>query len=101
MVRWWDSKRSGTNLPRQVGLGGYNEYIKRNFSFYSNRYFPMNPQSHRTTEELQGIVKALSSLRLLNTAEEDQRLFDCENELRKRKKEQDFIDAHFQVITFS
>ena len=61
----------------------------------------MNPQSHRTTEELQGIVKALSSLRLLNTAEEDQRLFDCENELRKRKKEDDFINAHFQVITFS
>ena len=25
MVRWWDSKRSVTNLPRQVGLGGYNK----------------------------------------------------------------------------
>ena len=60
-----------------------------------------NPQSHRTTEELQGIVKALSKLSLLNTTEEDQRLFDAQQELRKRKKEQDFIDAHFQVITFS
>ena len=61
----------------------------------------MNPQSHRTTEELKAIVKALSSLRLLNTPEEDQRLFDCENELRKRKKEQDFIDAHFQVVVYN
>ena len=61
----------------------------------------MNPQSHRSTEELKTIVKALSKLRLLNTAEEDQRLFDCENELRKRKREDDFINAHFQVITYS
>ena len=59
-----------------------------------------NPQSHRSTEELKTIVKALSKLRLLNTPEEDQRLFECEQELRKRKKEQDFIDAHFQVITY-
>ena len=101
MVRWWDSKRSATNLPRQVGLGGYNEYIKRNLSFYSNHYFPMNPQAHRSTEELKTIVKALSKLRLLNTPEEDQRLFDCEQELRKRKREDDFINAHFQVITYS
>ena len=101
MVRWWDSKRSATNLPRQFGLGGYNEYIKRNLSFYSNRYFLMNPQSHRSTEELKTIVKALSKLSLLNTPEEDQRLFDCQQELRKRKKEQDFIDAHFQVVTIN
>jgi len=102
MVRWWDSKRSGTNLPRQLGLGGYNEYIKRNLSFYSNRYFLMkNPQAHRSTEELKTIVKALSKLRLLNTPEEDQRLFECEQELRKRKREDDFINAHFQVIHYS
>ena len=25
MVRWWDSERSGTDLPRQLGLGGYNK----------------------------------------------------------------------------
>ena len=99
MVRWWDSKRSVTNLPRQFGLGGYNEYIKRNFSFYSNRYFPMN-MNRKSTDELNAIVKALSKLSLLNTIEEDQRLFDAQQELRKRKKEQDFIDAHFQVITY-
>ena len=101
MDRRWDSERSVTNLPRQPGLGGYNEYIKRSFPLRPNYYPIMNPQSHRTTEELQGIVKALSSLRLLNTPEEDQRLFDCENELRKRKKEQDFIDAHFQVVVYN
>ena len=101
MVRWWDSKRSVTNLPRQLGLGGYNEYIKRNLSFYSNRYFLMNPQAHRSTEELKTIVKALSKLSLLNTPEENQRLFDCEQELKKRKREDDFINAHFQVITYS
>ena len=100
MVRWWDSKRSGTNLPRQVGLGGYNEYNKRNFSFYSNRYFSMN-MTRKSTDELNAIVKALSKLSLLNTVEEDQRLFDAQQELRKRKREQDFIDAHFQVITYS
>jgi len=100
MDRQLYSKRSVTNLPRQVGLGGYNEYIKRNLSFYSNRYFPMNPQAHRSTDELKAIVKALSKLSLLNTPEEDQRLFECEQELRKRKREQDFIDAHFQVITY-
>ena len=60
----------------------------------------MNPQAHRSTEELKTIVKALSKLRLLNTPEEDQRLFECEQELRKRKREDDFIDAHFQVITY-
>ena len=28
MVRWWDScERSVTNLPRQLGLGGYNMNI--------------------------------------------------------------------------
>ena len=59
-----------------------------------------NPQAHRSTDELKAIVKALSKLSLLNTPEEDQRLFECEQELRKRKKEQDFIDAHFQVITY-
>ena len=61
----------------------------------------MNPQSHSSTEELNAIVKALSKLTLLNTPEEDQRLFDAQQELRKRKREQDFIDAHFQVITYS
>ena len=101
MVRWWDSKRSGTNLPRQLGLGGYNEYIKRSFSLHSNHHLIMNPQSHRSTEELKTIVKALSKLRLLNTPAEDQRLFECEQELRKRKREDDFINAHFQVITYS
>ena len=101
MDRRWDSKRSGTNLPRQVGLGGYNEYIKRNLSLHPNYHPIMNPQSHRSTEELKAIVKALSKLRLLNTAEEDQRLFDCENELRKRKREEDFIDAHFQVVVYN
>ena len=106
MVRWWDSKRSVTNLPRQLGLGGYNEIIRfipdlhfRNFLFYYRCL--MNPQAHRSTEELKTIVKALSKLRLLNTPEEDQRLFECEQELRKRKREQDFIDAHFQVITYN
>jgi len=102
MVRRWDSKRSVTNLPRQVGLGGYNEYIKRNLSLHSNHHSIMkNPQAHRSTEELKTIVKALSKLSLLNTPEEDQRLFECQQELRKRKREQDFIDAHFQVITYS
>ena len=101
MVRWWDSKRSGTNLPRQFGLGGYNEYIKRNFSLHSNHHSIMNQQAHRSTEELKTIVKALSKLRVLITPEEDQRLFECEQELRKRKREQDFIEAHFQVITYS
>ena len=102
MVRWWHSKRSGTNLPRQFGLGGYNEYIKRNLSLHSNHHSIMkNPQSHRSTEELKTIVKALSKLRLLNTPAEDQRLFECEQELRKRKREDDFINAHFQVITYS
>ena len=101
MVRWWDSKRSVTNLPRQLGLGGYNEYIKRNLSLHHRYYlFPMN-MSRKSTEELNAIVKALSKLQLLNTQEEDQRLFDAQQELRKRKREQDFIDAHFQVITYS
>ena len=54
----------------------------------------------KSTEELNAIVRALSKLQLLNTIEEDQRLFDAQQELRKRKKEQDFIDAHFQVITY-
>ena len=57
--------------------------------------------TRKSTDELNAIVKALSKLSLLNTVEEDQRLFDAQQELRKRKKEQDFIDAHFQVITFS
>ena len=60
-----------------------------------------NPQSHRSTEELNAIVKALSKLTLLNTPEGDQRLFDAQQELRKRKREDDFINAHFQVITYS
>ena len=68
--------------------------------FCNDSIFTMNPQAHRSTDELKAIVKALSKLSLLNTPEEDQRLFECEQELRKRKKEQDFIDAHFQVITF-
>jgi len=57
--------------------------------------------TRKSTDELNAIVKALSKLSLLNTVEEDQRLFDAQQELRKRKKEADFIDAHFQVITFS
>ena len=102
MVRRWDSKRSVPNLPRQVGLGGYNEYIKRNFSLHSHHHSIMkNPQAHRSTDELKAIVKALSKLRVLNTPAEDQRLFECEQELRKRKREDDFINAHFQVITYS
>ena len=100
MDRQLYSKRSVTNLPRQVGLGGYNENIKRNFSLHSYHHLIMNPQSHRSTEELKTIVKALSKLRVLNTPEEDQRLFDCEQELRKRKREDDFINAHFQVIHY-
>ena len=84
------------NLVQEV----YNEYIKRNLSLHSYYHSIMNPQAHRSTEELKTIVKALSKLSLLNTPEEDQRLFECEQELRKRKKEQDFIDAHFQVITY-
>ena len=56
--------------------------------------------TRKSTDELNAIVKALSKLSLLNTIEEDQRLFDAQQELRKRKKEQDFIDAHFQVITY-
>ena len=104
MVRWWDSKRSVPNLPRQFGLGGYNEYININLSLHHHsNLFPMTliDIRRRSTEELQTIVKALSKLRLLNTPEEEQRLFDCENELRRRKKEDDFINAHFQVITYS
>ena len=100
MVRLWESNRSGTNLPRQVGLGGYNEYIKRNLSLHSNHHSIMN-MTRKSTDELNAIVKALSKLSLLNTVEEDQRLFDAQQELRKRKREQDFIDAHFQVITYS
>ena len=100
MDRQLYSKRSVTNLPRQVGLGGYNEYININLSLHSHHHLIMNPQSHRSTEELKTIVKALSKLRVLNTPEEDQRLFDCEQELRKRKREDDFINAHFQVITY-
>ena len=50
MVRWWDSKRSVTNLPRQVGLGGYNEYIKRT-TFHSLHHlfnlFTMTPQEYK------------------------------------------------------
>ena len=57
--------------------------------------------TNKSTEELNAIVKALSKLQLLNTPEEDQRLFDAQQELRKRKREDDFINAHFQVITYS
>ena len=47
--------------------------------FCNDSIFTMkNPQAHRSTEELKTIVKALSKLRLLNTPEEDQRLFECE-----------------------
>ena len=28
---WWDNQRSGTNLPRQLGLGGYNMSISNSF----------------------------------------------------------------------
>jgi len=57
--------------------------------------------TRKSTDELNAIVKALSKLSLLNTTEEDQRLFDAQQELRRRKKEDDFINAHFQVITYS
>ena len=57
--------------------------------------------TRKSTEELNAIVRALSKLQLLNTPEEDQRLFDAQQELRKRKKEQDFIDAHFQVVVYN
>ena len=56
--------------------------------------------TRKSTEELNAIVRALSKLQLLNTPEEDQRLFDAQQELRKRKREDDFINAHFQVITY-
>ena len=56
--------------------------------------------TRKSTDELNAIVKALSKLSLLNTVEEDQRLFDAQQELRKRKREQGLIDAHFQVITY-
>ena len=50
MVRWWDSTRSVTNLPRQVGLGGYNETIKRT-TFHSLHHlfnlFTMTPQEYK------------------------------------------------------
>ena len=99
MDRWWDNQRSGTNLPRQLGLGGYNEYININLSLHPYHHSIMN-MTRKSTDELNAIVKALSKLSLLNTTEEDQRLFDAQQELRRRKKEQDFIDAHFQVITY-
>ena len=57
--------------------------------------------TNKSTEELNAIVRALSKLQLLNTPEEDQRLFDAQQELRKRKREDDFINAHFQVITYN
>ena len=57
--------------------------------------------TRKSTDELNAIVKALSKLSLLNTTEEDQRLFDAQQELRKRKREQDFIDAHFQVVVYN
>ena len=57
--------------------------------------------TRKSTEELNAIVRALSKLQLLNTPEEDQRLFDAQQELRKRKKEQEFIDAHFQVVVYN
>ena len=48
MVRWWYSKRSVTNLPRQFGLGGYNEYINRSFPLHHRYYlFPMTPQEYK------------------------------------------------------
>ena len=47
MVRRWDSKRSVPNLPRQVGLGGYNEYIKRNLSLHSYHHLIMTPQEYK------------------------------------------------------
>ena len=56
--------------------------------------------TRKSTDELNAIVKALSKLSLLNTTEEDQRLFDAQQELRKRKRADDFINAHFQVITY-
>ena len=57
--------------------------------------------TRKSTEELNAIVRALSKLQLLNTPEEDQRLFDAQQELRKRNREQDFIDAHFQVVVYN
>ena len=60
----------------------------------------MNPQAHRSTEELKTIVKALSklSLNFTTTPEEEQRLFECEQELRKRKRE--VVDGVYQTHTF-
>ena len=50
MVRWWDSKRSVTNLPRQVGLGGYPATIKRT-TVHSLHHlfnlFTMTPQEYK------------------------------------------------------
>ena len=104
-INKWIGKDVTTEEVSQTYLdnlvqGVYNEYIKRNLPLHSYHHLIMNPQAHRSTEELKTIVKALSKLRLLNTPEEDQRLFECEQELRKRKREDDFINAHFQVITY-
>ena len=78
MVRWWDSKQSGTNLPRQLSLGGYNKVMGFNkpdlplknciwlYVLCNDSIFIMNnPQAHRSTDELKAIVKALSKLSLL------------------------------------
>ena len=50
MDRQLYSKRSVTNLPRQVGLGGYNETIKRT-TFHSLHHlfnlFTMTPQEYK------------------------------------------------------
>ena len=104
-INKWIGKDVTTEEVSQTYLdnlvqGGYNEYIKRNLPLHSHHHLIMNPQAHRSTDELKAIVKALSKLSLLNTPEEDQRLFECEQELRKRKREDDFINAHFQVITY-
>ena len=51
----------------------------------------------KSTEELNAIVRALSKLQLLNTPEEDQRLFDAQQELRKRKKNKILLTHTFKL----
>ena len=41
------SQRSGTNLPRQFSLGGYNEYIKRNLPLHPYHHSIMTPQEYK------------------------------------------------------
>ena len=58
----------------------------------------MNPQAHRSTEELKTIVKALSKLRFLNTPEEDQRLFECKRNSEKEKEKMTLSMHTFKLL---